>query len=120
MDLEKQMQKNEKLQDECESGPASIYGVGTRFYGHTEEWSDCSYVTTLWICIFYIPLIPLTSHRILLLYSDSFSFPPFIWSSSQKYLSAKVPLHKSQIAGVYFVVAVVLSFISLMLLAISH
>jgi hypothetical protein len=40
-------------------------GIGTTFYGKDDYRPDGSFVTTEWAVIFYVPLIPLRSHRVI-------------------------------------------------------
>jgi hypothetical protein len=44
--------------------PKSIQGFGTTFYGKRDFHSDGSYVTTKWIVLFFVPIIPLGSYRV--------------------------------------------------------
>ena len=43
--------------------PSSINGIGTHYWGHTELYSDESYITTEWITV-GIPIIPIKSLRV--------------------------------------------------------
>jgi hypothetical protein len=45
--------------------PRSGNGTGTAYYGRSSERDDGSYVTTVWIVIFYLPIFPLRSERVL-------------------------------------------------------
>ena len=45
--------------------PKSINGTGSMFYGHNDVAPDGSYTTTEWITIFWIPLLPISSFRVL-------------------------------------------------------
>lgn len=47
--------------------PSSGNGIGTVHYGRSAEAEDGSYVATVWFVIFYLPIFPLRSERILLL-----------------------------------------------------
>lgn len=42
----------------------TLNGIGTTFYGERDLRSDHSYITTEWIVIFYIPIIPIRSFRL--------------------------------------------------------
>lgn len=48
------------------AGPSlgTFWGIGTRFMGSRDPRGDGSYVSTVWFCIFYIPLIPFESYRV--------------------------------------------------------
>ena len=43
--------------------PATINGCGTRFYGETAFRPDGSFITTEWIVLLWLPLIPFRSFR---------------------------------------------------------
>jgi len=42
----------------------SFEGIGTTFYGQCDWRRDGSFCTTKWVVVFWIPLFPLTSHRL--------------------------------------------------------
>jgi len=44
--------------------PASFYGIGSTFYGKRDFREDGSYITTEWLIVVGIPLIPLRSFRV--------------------------------------------------------
>lgn len=43
---------------------SSFYGCGTTFYGERDFLIDGTWVTTEWLTLFYVPLVPLRSVRI--------------------------------------------------------
>jgi len=45
--------------------PRSANGTGTMWYGHALQAPDGSYVVTEWITLFWVPLVPLGSRRVL-------------------------------------------------------
>jgi len=45
--------------------PSSYIGCGTMFYGALGREGDGSFITTLWFCILFIPLIPIQSYRVI-------------------------------------------------------
>lgn len=70
--------------------PSSINGIGTMYYGRALPRPDGSIVRTVWITVFYIPLIPLGSHRVWFQGRDS------KWYSNRTvvhYKAAKAPFH---------------------------
>lgn len=79
--------------------PYTINGVGTHFYGSRDEGPDGSYITTEWLVVIYIPLLPLRSMRVLPLASDA-TFP---FSSSQRFMSRPTRLNWRQVLNVYLV-----------------
>ena len=74
----------------------TFQGIGTKFLGSREQGSDGSYITTKWFVIFFLPIIPLGSYRVLKIESD-----PGIFNSSSKYQSVPVPLHWQQVLITY-------------------
>ena len=95
--------------------PSSINGIGTHYWGHTELYSDASYITTEWITV-GIPIIPIKSLRVRPIgkgYSD-------IFTSRQQYeVLQKFPsINKKQVRRMYkgsaiFLVAFAISLIPL-------
>lgn len=45
-------------------GPFTLNGFGTTFYGKRDFRADGSYITTEWIVLAYLPLIPIRSLRV--------------------------------------------------------
>ena len=75
---------------------STFNGIGTKFYGSTDYASDGSYVTTNWFVIFYLPIIPIESLRIIEEGSTN-----YIIYNSQQYKAIKVKLHKKQVIKTY-------------------
>ena len=75
---------------------STFNGIGTKFYGATDYASDGSYVTTNWFVIFYLPIIPIESLRVI--EEDSTNY---IIYNSQQYKAIKVKLHKKQVIKTY-------------------
>jgi hypothetical protein len=75
---------------------STFNGIGTKLYGSMEHGPDGSYITTKWIVIFYLPIIPIGSYRVIEEGSSN-----YIIYNSQQYRSMKVPLHKKQIIKTY-------------------
>jgi hypothetical protein len=44
--------------------PYTLNGIGTRYYGKRDFRADGSYITTEWVTLIYIPLIPFCSLRV--------------------------------------------------------
>jgi hypothetical protein len=42
----------------------TLNGIGTKFYGIRDVREDNSYITTEWITILYVPIIPIRSFRV--------------------------------------------------------
>jgi hypothetical protein len=82
--------------------PSTINGIGTKFYGCREKGPDGSYITTEWVVILYIPILPIQSLRVLPGATESrFGFP---LSSSQRFMTRSVPLNWRQVLYVYLAV----------------
>lgn len=79
--------------------PYTLNGIGTKFYGHRDEASDGSYVTTEWFTFVYIPLIPMRSFRVLPVGQGT----NYIIHRSQNYRMTRVPLCWPQIRNVYLI-----------------
>jgi len=75
---------------------STFNGIGTKFYGSTDYGTDGSYVTTNWVVIFYLPIIPIESFRVLEEGSTN-----YIIYDSQNYKAIKIALHKRQILKTY-------------------
>ena len=75
--------------------PASLNGTGTRWYGHALPHSDGSWVVTEWVTVFWLPILPIGSKRILGYASSDGDTKPR-WSShfgDGHYTVARAPLH---------------------------
>ena len=75
------------------SMPYSVNGFGTTYYGHAEWRRDGSYITTEWIVFLFVPIIPLRSYRVKLVYGETLVHA--------KYDGYRVPLHFRQILTTY-------------------
>jgi len=84
--------------------PYTLNGIGTMYYGSREKGRDGSYVTTEWVTLWWIPLLPIRSFRVLEQGSSSHWFVIASHSSSS-YLARRVPLNWAQVRNVYEVVA---------------
>jgi len=45
--------------------PSNVNGCGTKYYGRRDIQPDGSYITTNFICLLFIPLVPLHSVRVI-------------------------------------------------------
>jgi hypothetical protein len=69
----------------------SIWGFGTGYRSDTSLLPDGTFITTKWITLFYVPIIPLRSYRVKYLGSSSeFHFTGFS-STSQYQIIQKIP-----------------------------
>ena len=87
--------------------PYTLNGCGTRYYGRRDESPDGSYVTTQWVTLFYIPLVPIASYRVLPV-TGGYNY---IVSRSRNFLVRKVPLCQQQVRNVYMVTAPIMAVI---------
>ena len=78
---------------------ASINGFGTRFYGASSRRSDGSFITTKWFVIIFMPVIPLSSCRVIReVKGDKFLI--FGYSSAYSILE-KLPIQWTQVLKTY-------------------
>jgi hypothetical protein len=75
---------------------SSINGCGTFVYGKRDFERDGSFVTTKWLIVFFIPVVPLASMRVKAL---SFDWLPFV--STRYLVRSKERLCSKQVASVY-------------------
>ncbi len=80
--------------------PSSVSGIGTKYYGKRDVEPDGSYITTLWIIILWVPLIPLASYRILLVSGSEMH---------QEYVVRRVPFSYIQVAKIYGLIVLFLA-----------
>jgi len=89
----------------------TLNSFGTKLIGKTGfDEKDGSYITTAWIVIFYIPLIPLRSLRI---YDEKIinkSWTPAFSNITTKYSTKEIPLHWNQIIPIMLKVYIGLAF----------
>ena len=82
---------------------SSINGFGTTFYGECDYQPDGSFVTTYWVILAFLPVIPLYSARIF--YSESGLF-------NTQYQYEKLPVNWQQVVRIWaFVIGTAVGFI---------
>jgi hypothetical protein len=106
--------------------PSTVNGVGTKYCGRRAEEADGSYVTTEFVVVGHIPLVPLRSWRVRPSGPVDYSHWDRGWGSyesteSQRFQVHRVPLDWSQVRQVYvgvlaFFVAIILAVVWLGLL----
>ena len=75
----------------------SFNGTGTTLYGKREIKSDGSYIATQWFILFYLPIFPMDSYRVLPTTRVNHPF-----TSKTNYARfEKVSLNKSQVINIY-------------------
>ena len=88
---------------------SSVVGCGTNFYGSWEKREDDSYVTTEWITIFYVPVFPLKSYRVIKNNSTITDSGYVISSSAQYNIVEYVSLDVLQVLSVYVAIFVLVA-----------
>ncbi|SSY80689.1 hypothetical protein [Alysiella crassa] len=73
---------------------STINGFGTTFYGECDYRTDGTYITTYWIVVAFIPIIPLYSARILYKTAAPLDNKP-------QYQYEKLPIHWQQVARIW-------------------
>ena len=81
-------------------------GFGTRYYG-TRWDTDGSYITTKWIVVIYVPIVPLGSVHVL----DTGPVHGSAAYSGQSMVTQKVALDRKMVARIYGIIAAVLLFL---------
>jgi hypothetical protein len=78
-------------------------GFGTTIYGKRDFWPDGSYITTKWVILFWIPLVPVISMRVNKVGSSDILpgwFTQDRWST-QYVVYSKEPLNLKQVVFLY-------------------
>ena len=86
--------------------PFTLNGTGTKYLGEREHDIGGTYITTKWVVIFMIPIVPLSSWRVFPLNEGSFNdHTPLVGreasESSQAFHATRVPLSWRQVLNVY-------------------
>jgi hypothetical protein len=82
--------------------PFSVNGIGTTYYGCRDFLPNGSYITTEWVIVLFIPVVPLSSFRVLPIGGRK----PGLLSSSQQYSVQRVPLCVKQVRNTYLAVLI--------------
>ncbi|MBN1934092.1 MAG: hypothetical protein JW934_05485 [Anaerolineae bacterium] len=86
--------------------PSSYNGIGTKYYGASDRQPDGSFVTTEWVILVNVPLIPLRSQRVTYLGESREGR-----NSTKLYnIVADVPLDKKLVVTTYILLLVPLLF----------
>jgi hypothetical protein len=96
----------QNLSKECvtKKMPYTLNGCGTRYCGNRDIAEDGSYVTTLWITVFWMPIIPLRSYRVKPVGEGTH----WVIHNSQNYLAMRVPLCWKQVRNTYLLASPIL------------
>ena len=92
----------------------AIWGFGTGFRSDTPLLQDGTFITTKWITLFYVPIIPLRSYRVKYLGSSSeFHFTGFS-STSQYQIMQKIPWDTREVIKFWlYILAIIALFIGI-------
>ena len=88
--------------------PFTLNGTGTKYYGAREHDVGGTYITTKWVVVLGIPLIPLSSWRVYPLGDEQFHDHSAIVGreashTAQAFEETRVPLNWKQVVNVYAV-----------------
>ncbi|RYH17981.1 MAG: hypothetical protein EON54_27640 [Alcaligenaceae bacterium] len=100
--------------------PFTLNGTGTRYYGEREHDIGRQYTTTLWVVVFAIPLVPLSSWRVYPLSEEqsidqSYFHNREVSNTEQHFQAVRVPLNWRQVRNVYSVTLTGLSVVGWLL-----
>lgn len=88
-----------------EAGPnlRLISGFGTGFCGASNRQDDGSFITTEWLRVFFLPLVPILSYRVTYGGSNSYSgtFTRNAQTITHYSIQERLPLHKGQVIRNY-------------------
>ncbi|MBN8420453.1 MAG: hypothetical protein J0L73_16155 [Verrucomicrobia bacterium] len=90
--------------------PASFNGIGTAYYGECDFRADGSYVTTEWVSLFYLPLVPLRSVRLIRQRKKDVDSVAF--GSKSVILVERLPLHWRQVAKIYGFIGLCVAYVA--------
>ena len=91
--------------------PFTMSGTGTRYYGEREHDIGGQYVTTLWIVVFGVPILPLSSWRVYPLDDGQFADHSYfhgreVHHFEQTFEATRVPLNWRQVLNIYAITIV--------------
>jgi len=86
--------------------PGSFNGIGTAFYGERNYHLNGSYITTEWVILFYLPVIPIKSLRIAR--NPQGDVHAVVYHSESYYVLSREPLCWAQVFSTYgFIIATI-------------
>jgi len=91
--------------------PFTMSGTGTRYYGEREHDIGGQYITTLWIVVFGVPILPLSSWRVYSLDDGQFVDHSYfhgreVHHFEQTFEATRVPLNWRQVLNIYAITIV--------------
>ena len=81
--------------------PSSLNGTGTMYYGKRDVDIGGTYVTTKWVTIFWLPVLPLSSWRVFPLTDERVALANH--RIEQAFEASAAPLNWAQVLNVYLV-----------------
>lgn len=96
--------------------PTTFNGTGTKYYGEREHDRGGMYITTKWIVLLGLPLLPLSSWRVFpqndgIPQDHSHLLSSGASMTEESYEAHRVPLNWRQVLNVYAIVIPILAFI---------
>lgn len=79
--------------------PSSLNGTGTMYYGKRAVDIGGTYITTKWITVFWIPVLPLSSWRVFPVTEEQVAIANH--RLEQSFEATRVPMSWPQVANVY-------------------
>lgn len=86
---------------------ANVCGWGTSLYGKRDFRKDGSYITTEWVILAFIPIIPMKSLRVIHLGSETSVGLGVNWESKHKVIEI-LPVNRKQMAFTYAYASILL------------
>lgn len=91
----------------------TINGFGTMYYGHSDPLPDGTYTATKWFVVFWIPIFPKGSYRLLKMKTE---FVPFLPGIKSTYASKRISLNTKQVVKTYAVTVAIFALLIIELL----
>ena len=96
--------------------PFTLNGTGTKYLGEREHDIGGTYITTKWVVIFMVPILPLSSWRVFPLDQGNFNdHSPLVGreasETTQSFHATPVPLNWRQVLNVYAVTIAIVAII---------
>jgi hypothetical protein len=100
--------------------PTNIVGFGTMFIGERDYTFDGSYVTTEFVTVFYLPVVPLRSFRAVETINSFRWMGPLAGYGKTGYRVQRLPLRWRQVGSVYGTLALCISSFAVFLHALGN
>jgi hypothetical protein len=94
----------------------ALNGFGTTYYGQRDFRADGSYVTTEWVILLFVPVLPLRSFRVIA--GPEIGDYYYVYSSRSKsyIIVERLPLVREQVLSVYGLISLALVWSSLLVI----